>query len=77
VRADASNAGRVYLALAAFGAPLHSFEVSEADFVTYDGVLQIGLPPHRMTSSIAPTASALMKRLQKALASSSRAVAFP
>jgi Aminoglycoside-2''-adenylyltransferase len=48
VRADASNAERVYRALAAFGAPLHSFEVSEADFVTYDGVLQIGLPPHRI-----------------------------
>jgi aminoglycoside-2''-adenylyltransferase len=48
VRADASNAARVYRALAAFGAPLQSFEVSEADFVTYDGVLQIGLPPHRI-----------------------------
>ena len=39
------NAARVYRALASFGAPLSSFEVSETDFVTYDGVLQIGLPP--------------------------------
>ena len=48
VRADAGNAGCVYRALAAFGAPLHTFEVSEADFVKYDGVLQMGLPPHRI-----------------------------
>jgi hypothetical protein len=48
VRADAKNAERVYRALAAFGAPLESFEVTAADFVTYDGVLQIGLPPIRI-----------------------------
>jgi hypothetical protein len=34
--------------LAAFGAPLESFEVTEADFATYDGVLQIGAPPRRI-----------------------------
>ena len=48
VRATAANAQRVYRALAAFGAPLQSFEVQEADFATYDGVLQIGLPPRRI-----------------------------
>jgi hypothetical protein len=48
VRADAANAARVYRALAAFGAPLEAFEVSERDFATYDGVLQIGLPPRRI-----------------------------
>jgi predicted nucleotidyltransferase len=48
VRAEQANAVLVYKALAAFGAPLASFEVSEADFVTYDGVLQIGLPPRRI-----------------------------
>lgn len=48
VRADPSNADRVYGALAAFGAPLQAFEVSAADFATYDGVLQIGLPPRRI-----------------------------
>ena len=48
VRAEASNATRVYRALARFGAPLASFEVGEADFATYDGVLQIGLPPRRI-----------------------------
>lgn len=48
VRADARNAERVYRALAAFGAPLEAFAVQERDFVTYDGVLQIGLPPRRI-----------------------------
>ena len=48
VRASATNAVRVYKALASFGAPLGSFEVGEADFATYDGVLQIGLPPRRV-----------------------------
>jgi predicted nucleotidyltransferase len=48
VRAEPSNAERVYRALAAFGAPLASFEVTAADFASYDGVLQIGLPPRRI-----------------------------
>jgi hypothetical protein len=48
VRADVANAKLVYGALARFGAPLQSFEVSEEDFTTYDGVLQIGLPPRRI-----------------------------
>jgi hypothetical protein len=48
VRADNTNAARVYKALAAFGAPLETFEVAQSDFATYDGVLQIGLPPRRI-----------------------------
>lgn len=48
VRADATNAARVYSALAAFGAPLAEFQVSKEDFATYSGVLQIGLPPRRI-----------------------------
>jgi hypothetical protein len=48
VEADASNAKRVYAALAAFGAPLSSFEVRVEDFSSYDGVLQIGVPPRRI-----------------------------
>jgi hypothetical protein len=48
VRANRQNAERVYRALAAFGAPLSQFEVGEADFVTYDGVLQMGVPPLRI-----------------------------
>lgn len=48
VRASASNAHKVYRALAEFGAPLQAFEVAEADFAVYDGVLQIGLPPNRI-----------------------------
>lgn len=48
VEADPSNAKRVYAALAAFGAPLSAFEVSVEDFASYDGVLQIGVPPRRI-----------------------------
>lgn len=48
VRANPENAARVYAALAAFGAPLSAFEVSQADFATYTGILQIGLPPRRI-----------------------------
>jgi hypothetical protein len=48
VRASRDNAARVYRALAAFGAPLAAFEVREADFATYDGVLQVGVPPRRI-----------------------------
>jgi hypothetical protein len=48
IRATTGNAERVYRALAAFGAPLSTFEVQAGDFVSYDGVLQIGLPPRRV-----------------------------
>lgn len=48
VHASPANAARVYRALASFGAPSAQFEVREADFATYDGVLQIGLPPRRI-----------------------------
>ena len=48
VRASPANAALVYRALASFGAPLALFEVGEADFATYEGVLQIGLPPRRI-----------------------------
>ena len=48
VRTDQRNAQKVYRALAAFGAPLDAFEVTESDFADYDGVLQIGLPPRRI-----------------------------
>ena len=48
VRANRENATRVYRALAAFGAPLAQFDVGEADFASYHGVLQIGLPPRRI-----------------------------
>ena len=48
VEADPTNAKRVYAALAAFGAPLSAFEVGVEDFASYDGVLQIGVPPRRI-----------------------------
>ena len=48
VDADPDNARRVYAALAAFGAPLAAFEVSADDFSSYDGILQLGVPPRRI-----------------------------
>jgi len=48
VRATPDNAKRVYAALAAFGAPLDTFDVTKKDFAGYDGVLQIGLLPRRI-----------------------------
>ena len=48
VEAESSNAKRVYATLAAFGAPLSSFEVRVEDFSSYDGVLQIGVPPRTL-----------------------------
>ena len=42
------NAGRVYRALAAFGAPMESLGIAEADFSTRDKVVQLGLPPYRI-----------------------------
>ena len=48
VRPTRENARRVYAALASFGAPLQAFEVAEADFAAYDGVLQIGVAPIRI-----------------------------
>lgn len=48
VRATCANATLVYRALAEFGAPLSAFEVSESDFASYDGVLQLGIPPLRI-----------------------------
>lgn len=48
IRPTTDNARRVYQGLAAFGAPLSSFEVSDADFVSYEGVLQLGVPPLRI-----------------------------
>ena len=48
VRATPANAAHIYRALAAFGAPLELFEVTEADFASYEGVLQVGVPPRRI-----------------------------
>jgi len=48
VQASAENAVRVYAALAAFGAPLASFEVGVEDFSSYNGILQLGIAPRRI-----------------------------
>ncbi|HVV52491.1 MAG TPA: hypothetical protein VHO06_22685 [Polyangia bacterium] len=48
VRADPSNADRVFGALASFGAPLASAGVTSADFARPGNVDQIGLPPRRI-----------------------------
>jgi hypothetical protein len=62
VEADPSNAKRVYAALAAFGAPLASFEVRVEDFPRTTAFFRLGSPREGLTSSIAPTASLLPKR---------------
>lgn len=48
VRPDPENAGRVYAALAAFGAPLESLGITPADFQDLEIVTQFGLPPLRL-----------------------------
>jgi hypothetical protein len=48
VRPSPENAERVYRALGSFGAPLQAFEVGVEDFASYDGILQIGVPPRRI-----------------------------
>ena len=42
------NARRVWEALAAFGAPLETLSIGEADFTHPDRVVQLGLPPYRV-----------------------------
>ncbi|MDA1081368.1 MAG: hypothetical protein O2973_06765 [Gemmatimonadetes bacterium] len=48
IDATPENAGRVWSALAAFGAPLDSLAVREADFTRADVVAQFGVPPFRI-----------------------------
>lgn len=43
-----TNAGRVWTALARFGAPLDSHSIRVSDFVQVDRVVQLGLPPYRI-----------------------------
>jgi hypothetical protein len=42
------NARRIWVALAAFGAPLETLQVREADFTRPETVVQFGLPPYRI-----------------------------
>ena len=42
------NAKRIWKALAEFGAPLDALDVSVADFVRPETVIQFGLPPYRI-----------------------------
>ncbi|HXW96087.1 MAG TPA: hypothetical protein VEI47_00775 [Gemmatimonadales bacterium] len=48
VEATAENAGRIWRALARFGAPLASLGIREADFTRPNQVVQLGLPPYRI-----------------------------
>lgn len=48
IRPTPENARKVYRGLAAFGAPVSDFEVTDGDFTSYDGVLQIGVAPVRV-----------------------------
>ena len=48
IEATPENAKRVWAALAAFGAPLHTLQIAESDFSRPDVVVQVGLPPYRI-----------------------------
>lgn len=48
VRPSPENAGRLFRALVAFGAPLESHGVTAEDFARAGAVYQIGLPPRRI-----------------------------
>jgi len=48
IDASPENAKRVWTALAAFGAPLDTLEIGEADLTRPDIVVQFGLPPYRI-----------------------------
>ena len=48
VRSSPENASRVMQALRAWGAPVETHGISEADFSTPGTVYQIGLPPRRI-----------------------------
>ena len=48
IRPDEDNAGRVWEALIAFGAPVQALGLSRADFVTPAMVFQMGEPPRRI-----------------------------
>ncbi len=48
VEPTATNAKRVYAALARFGAPVAQFDIAADDFEQYDGVLQLGVAPVRI-----------------------------
>jgi hypothetical protein len=44
----AENVDRVWRALLAFGAPVHSLGISRTDLINPDMVIQLGLPPNRI-----------------------------
>ncbi|MEX0691637.1 MAG: hypothetical protein WD934_05290 [Gemmatimonadales bacterium] len=48
IEPTAANAARIWQALGAFGAPLDSLGIREADFQRADQVVQLGLPPYRI-----------------------------
>jgi hypothetical protein len=48
VEPTATNAGRVWTALARFGAPLDTLGIPESDLHAPDRVIQLGLPPYRL-----------------------------
>ncbi len=48
VRASATNAERIFAALADFGAPIAAHGIAASDFAELGNVYQIGLPPRRI-----------------------------
>lgn len=43
-----ANAPKVFEAIAKFGAPIAQLGITEADLQSYDGVIQLGVPPVRI-----------------------------
>ncbi len=69
IERSAANAARAWQALAAFGAPLASIDVTQADFENPDVVVQLGLPPNRIDlmtgiSGVADFSEAWSRRIE-------------
>ena len=69
------NAEKVWLALAAFGAPLEELGITATDFTRPDAVVQIGLPPDRIDvltgiSGVSEFAAAWDARVEREVAGS-------
>jgi hypothetical protein len=69
------NAEKVWLALAAFGAPLEELGITATDFTRPDTVVQIGLPPDRIDvltgiSGVSEFAAAWDARVEREVAGS-------
>lgn len=69
IERSAENAKRTWRALGAFGAPLESMGVSQADFERPNVIVQMGLPPNRIDlmtgiSGVAEFSAAWARRVE-------------